>query len=224
MYPAPRQKVVNPAFDAVCSPTSISTHALLPATADDGPPPADWESYSREASSSTRFRPGASPVAPQRAYPRSRPSRTSVPVIPTANSIHAPSPEHVPVPRQRSPCPVPSERKHAAPSVRLSVENARLKVRTPYSHRTRQLPSPQQQAVNPAPNEASTPYPAASGHGSVPRQQGVPRPSGTAPPASRQQHPGSDQWDHAGQPPHAARPPRQSFRTEQVQNKRIPPP
>lgn len=199
-----RQKVVNPASDDVCSPISIDTRALPPATADDAtPPPADWDSqfprseqfapsiqaqapsprnghvpplpptyddapppsadWEPQFLRSEQFDPLPSrhkPRRPATGMPRSRPSRTAGPIIRQGTA-------YTPYERSRAPAtkhmPPPSERKHAAPPVRLTP----LKTR-PFPSPTGHLPVPQQPAVNSAPNEASNPNPAASGHGSVP--------------------------------------------------------
>lgn len=185
--------------------------SLLPAAAEVPRLPQQvWNPHSRQAAVRSRQHPDSGPsprtgISP----PRFRQLRASVPISDS-------EPHRLHVIRaslcdpQRNTCPCPSGRKHSAAFMGLLPWKTRDRKCAPnIPTARRQLPTPQQQAVNPAPNEASNPYPAASGHGSARR---------------RQQHPGSGQWDRAGHSPHAVRPPLQSSRTEQVQNKRIPPP
>lgn len=182
---------MNPASDKACGPISIST--CVPCCVPSSPAAAEmprlpqqvWNPHSRQAAVRSRQHPDSGPSPRTGIFPRFRQLRASVPI-----SDSEPHKLHVIraslCDPQRNTCPCPSGRKHSAAFMGLLPwKTCDRKCAPNIPTARRQLPTPQQQAVNPAPNEATNPYPAASGHGfASPTTRHPPAHPGMAPPAA----------------------------------------
>lgn len=201
--------------------------SLLPAAAEVPRLPQQvWNPHSRQAAARSRQHPDSGPSP--------RTGISTPPLPPTPNIGPDIRQRTAQTPRHQS-IALRSTTEHTPLSVRTqtlrcvheltSLENVRPKVRTQYSHRTQTIADPATAGCKPRSQRSNQPLSRRiRARFCVPDNKASPCPSGHGSARRRQQHPGSGQRDRAGHSPHAVRPPLQSSRTEQVQNKRIPPP